>query len=138
MTKRSSVHYPVKTKNTPKMKKKLDCDKNVKTLKDYFECKAKANGLGIEGSSLKNYRKNEDVSPTPSNVRPKFTKQLKITSKKKKSVVKLNTETTTMPISKYFSKISAPSKSSAVKSSRTGLDKLVGEDKSLGRTGSLD
>ena len=107
----------------------------MKTLKDYFELKA--NGLGIEGSSLKNDRTNEDVSPTPSNVRPKFTKQLKMPSKTKKSVVKLSAETT-MPISKYFSKILAPSKSSAVKSSRTGLDKLVGEDKSLGRTGSLD
>ena len=59
-TKRSSVHYPVKTKNTPKIKKKeIDRKgkgKNVKTLKDYFELKA--NGLGIEGSSLKNDRKN--------------------------------------------------------------------------------
>ena len=137
MTKRNGVNYPVKTKNTPKMKKyEIDRRKHVKTLKDYFECKT--NGQGIEESCAKIDTKNEYFSPAPSNVTPMFPKQPKKTSPKKKSVVKLNAKNTTKPILKYFSRISAPGNSPEVKSSRTGADKLVGEDKSCGRTGSLD
>ena len=114
----------------------------MKTLKDYFECKAK--GPGIDFSSGKNDEKveNENNLPTPSHVTPKLAKQLK-TSTKKKPVVKINIKNenagpTTKPIFKYFCRISAPGNSPAVKSSRIGCDNLVGQDESLGLTGSLD
>ena len=109
----------------------------MKTLKDYFESKSK--GTGIDSNKEKSDTKIEKNLPTRSNVKPKLAKQLKITSTKKKPVVKRNSKNenagpTTKPIFKYFAQASSP----AVKSSQTGWDNLVGQDESFEPTGSLD